>query len=268
MAQLISCFECGKPVSSEASNCPHCNTSSVNGVDCGLCGIRLKSSQSVFLTHYYAHSYHAHPECVQKVTIEPEPVEVRCSVCSYPTIYTCIKIKESGRERVSCGHLNNKCSNCGHGVSLPSGFERNTYGNCCHCNLLLKKSDNVQISSDGYVHNYCYSLNRNFQAQRTEYIELIENQRTEYIELTEKLSQAKAQLRGLHSFNKFVGISFGVCGFVVLLAAFIFQISFLYYVLVALLISIHILLLFGFVYTMNREPYLEKQIRLLTAKLK
>jgi hypothetical protein len=255
MAQLISCFECGKPVSSGASNCPHCKTSKVNGVDCGFCGIKLKYSQSVYLSGYYGNGF-AHAECVQKVTIEPEPVEVRCSVCSYPTVYTCTKIKESRAESVRCGHLNNKCSNCGDGVSLPSGFERNTYGNCYHCNLLLKKSDNVQIRSYEYVHNYCYSLNRRLQDRHNKYIQSLK-----------KLNKLRASLKGLHTPTISMGIAFTLCGLVVSIACFVFKVESLYPLLITLMISFPLLMFFVSAYTLHREPYLKEEIKRLEKEL-
>lgn len=185
MAQLISCFECGKSVSSGASQCPHCRTSSIRGVDCIFCGMKLKSSQSVSLPNY-KYGKGAHNECVQRVIIEPEPVEVRCSVCSYPTTYNCKKIRYGGREEVKWSGYD-ICSNCGDKVSLSHEI-REDYKDCYHCGLLLKKSNSVQVSRLYYVHDFCYTCNEKFQ-----------NKRSEYITLTSEIEKMQAKVDELYS---------------------------------------------------------------------
>jgi hypothetical protein len=219
-----------------------------------FCGTKLKSSQSVSLpTQRYGEG--AHAECVQKVTIEPPPFEVRCSVCSHPTVYNCKKIILASTSEWLKWDGNDRCTNCGESVRLPNEI-RESYDRCDHCKLLLKKSDNVKISDHRYVHNYCHSLNRSLQDKRTEYIELIE-----------KLSQSKSSLKGLRSFNTFMSIAFGVCGGIILLACIRFQTAFLYNLLVTLMISIPILIILYGPFSINRTEYLEKEIKRLTEKL-
>ena len=148
--------------------CPHCRTFNIKGVNCKFCGIRLKFSQSVSLP--YSLTY-ACVECIQKVIIEPQPVKIRCSICSHSTVYNCKKTIFFGKEELEWDG-NNTCSNCGDKLRLPSEI-KGAYTHCIHCKLLLKKSESVQISDDKYVHNLCHTLNSDLQQRQNEYTKLL-----------------------------------------------------------------------------------------------
>ena len=76
MGEILGCIECGAPVSSKASNCPHCYTEYPLGVICLACCHILKESEAVkYESSNRLSMKYFHATCYQQV-MHRSPTEV------------------------------------------------------------------------------------------------------------------------------------------------------------------------------------------------
>lgn len=148
MARLISCFECGAMVSSDATSCPKCK-SPVHGYICKICCKKEKKSD---LTSYdYEKTDYegykstalglAHPDCLTAVQEEYKSFQ-----------YTCLVCKHTYRPRSYRG----KCPKCGDPVRVDADTSL-----CQQCSLPLIKAvakvvDSYQGTPLKWMHHTCY----------------------------------------------------------------------------------------------------------------
>jgi hypothetical protein len=59
---LIKCFDCGASISESARQCPKCGSYNVKGVQCVICGKRMKASESA-MRHTTQRHTHMHNRC-------------------------------------------------------------------------------------------------------------------------------------------------------------------------------------------------------------
>lgn len=97
MANLISCVECNRSISSEATRCPHCDTGWPRGLQCKVCLKPGKASEMAPYNDFGKIVYLPHPSCREAVLA----TDMACPTCKQP-IATLVQ---------------KQCSNCGQ--SLP-----------------------------------------------------------------------------------------------------------------------------------------------------
>jgi hypothetical protein len=114
MAVLTQCVECGRSVSSEADNCPHCNKYP-RFIKCGFCDQELKISESFSST-----SKRLHRSCFESLVSAISP----CPVCSKKFEYSALLSYRP------------TCPNCGQSLDSLS---------CDSCGLKALRSDLVTL---------------------------------------------------------------------------------------------------------------------------
>jgi len=166
MAKLTKCLECGKPISSEAKICPHCNTSSPHGCLCGLC-LELMPSSSLA-----EHRKNCIGEKFVDRHFQPKirDLVVKCKLCRSGKRISLLmgssdrlRAIEDDRDGVISGSFT--CQGCGH---VNSYKIRNPYANCDFCDCLLERNKAVKHNrvtttvrerDDGsyYLSNHAYT---------------------------------------------------------------------------------------------------------------
>jgi len=147
MAHLISCFECGAMVSSDATSCPKCK-SPVHGYTCKICCKKEKKSD-LQSYNYEKTDYEgyktialglAHPDCLKAVQEEYKSFQYTCLVCNHT-----YRPRSQG-----------KCPKCGDPVRVNADTSL-----CQRCSLpLIDAAAKVVDSYDGipikFMHQVCY----------------------------------------------------------------------------------------------------------------
>jgi hypothetical protein len=126
MPDLEPCVECGNLLSKSAEKCPKCECRYPWGVDCKICGGRLKMSEAVdtegtrqSMTSHVWFAYHV--DCYRKV-MPHERVQIPCPDCQSPTsrlLRTPNLVKEAKAPCPNCGRPNpfkirgELCLHCG-----------------------------------------------------------------------------------------------------------------------------------------------------------
>jgi hypothetical protein len=125
MAELLNCIECGLGVGSDASQCPHCNTSYPQGRECGICHKVGKNPEGVETLGGYG--IWVHSVCYEKVQHEYQAIQYTCPAC---------KNTESLSIETIVGHprpyFTDRCPKCGH--PLDHRFQADM---CKHCRAYL-----------------------------------------------------------------------------------------------------------------------------------
>jgi hypothetical protein len=163
MAILVSCFECGKTVSSQAPRCPHCRTNYPIGVKCTVCCQNLKRSEALKTTKEYGGAENRvsvkffHQSCHRQVNqIRLGRGRTICPVCR-------VAIEFETASSVSC-------QNCGQ--SFATNLSDPVFAFCCYCNFRLNTNLEVAIKEENrpfldgwitetiYAHKICYTPER------------------------------------------------------------------------------------------------------------
>jgi hypothetical protein len=163
MAILVSCFECGKTVSSEAPRCPHCGSNYPIGVKCIVCCQNLKRSQAKKDKKEYGGAENRveikffHENCYQQVNqIHMGRGRTSCPVCRV------------GIEFETASSVN--CQNCGQ--YFATNLSDPVLAFCCYCNFRLNTNLEVAIKEENrpfldgwvtetiYAHKLCYTSER------------------------------------------------------------------------------------------------------------
>jgi len=105
MAKLINCIECGKSVSSEAAQCPHCKTNVPVGRKCRVCHQ---------ISAIFKESNGLCKSCANKL----EKTSIACELCGSPP---------------QSAYHGAECKNCGHRLG--------NIRNCRFCSLMLFEGD-------------------------------------------------------------------------------------------------------------------------------
>ncbi len=70
MAELLSCLDCGGPVSELATACPHCGAIDYRGLPCAVCNQPIAPSAVVYLPELQRFF---HRDCLAQVQLSPRP---------------------------------------------------------------------------------------------------------------------------------------------------------------------------------------------------
>ncbi|MGB3237893.1 MAG: CFI-box-CTERM domain-containing protein [Geitlerinemataceae cyanobacterium] len=142
MSTLKSCAECGKPVSSAASRCPHCGSNPhPSFMSCDCCKGDLKSSEAIAfsgsgrgLRNLSFHSY-----CFYKYN----KVNLKCPVCSSHYSFSDLGLSNIKKEQdynmnLPVIHVNysTKCRNCGHPIFFDG---------CNYCGLPILNNNKIKV---------------------------------------------------------------------------------------------------------------------------
>lgn len=177
MATLLKCIECGRPVSSQASECPHCSTRYPLGVKCIVCCEHLKRSEAIKKTKEYGGAENRisvkffHRSCYERVsTLKLGKSRTSCPVC------------KSAIEFDTSSTVN--CSNCGQKINTR--LEDPTFAPCCYCGFHLNQNLEVAVKEVSrqfltgwttetlYAHKVCYTTERQEQERISQQRERIE----------------------------------------------------------------------------------------------
>lgn len=163
MATLLHCIECGGIISSQACECPRCQTPYPFGVKCAVCCQVVKRSEAIKTVKDYGE------------TSQPSIVRYFHSAC-----YKQVSQVRVGRSRTSCPTCRHPiefetsssitCPNCGHQISTK--LENPSFANCCYCGFPVNTRLEVAVKEvqrrflDGlvletvYAHKVCYTKER------------------------------------------------------------------------------------------------------------
>lgn len=185
MAKLITCAECGRKVSDQASSCPHCGTKYVRKQKCVICRKQAKASSMVNLSDrgvigqsgdYFLSRLptnqrlkpmtgFAHSDCLGKVHpiyrshASSTRITKACPTCRTQLQKSLLVLMEKGDYQEPT-----RCGGCGEDVyiNLIDGSHRP----CCYCGILLNTTDRGQSvpmsaginpnRADDYAHLFCY----------------------------------------------------------------------------------------------------------------
>lgn len=187
MSQLRQCVECGKPVSSSLSTCPHCGLPPT-GVTCHVCLKSLRQSDAVsfFITYpvdyrndrRYHYGYHSTTgkhfvcnSCNKKIKDVvgsfKNDKSVDCPVCRKSQQVNNFYFK--GFNFLESHKLN--CSNCGHNFEYK--IEDNPFVSCTYCHHPVEKAAGIKLDLPvsptrsrygldkySYSHDFCYVSER------------------------------------------------------------------------------------------------------------
>ena len=182
MAILVSCFECGKTVSSEAPRCPHCRSNYPIGVKCIVCCQNLKRSQAKKDKKEYGGAENRvvvkffHENCYQQVSqIRTGRGRTSCPVCRH-------SLEFETASSVSC-------QNCGQ--NFATNLSDPILAFCCYCNFGLNTNLETAIKEESrpfldgwitetiYAHKLCYTPERQNAEQNLLKQEHLDQQRFE-----------------------------------------------------------------------------------------
>lgn len=168
MATLLKCVECGRQVSSQASQCPRCTTSYPFGVKCMVCCQTLKRSEAIKTTKEYGGAENRvsvkffHSDCHAQVS----QIRIGKSRTSCPVCKTAIEF--------DTGSLVT-CYSCGH--SFSTRLEDPSFASCCYCGFHLNKNLELKVKEVSrqfltgwiaepiYAHRVCYTKERQKEEQ-------------------------------------------------------------------------------------------------------
>lgn len=156
MAGLVNCIECGRPVSSKARRCPHCNSNFPVGRKCAVCNIVGKDTEGVQIRVHESGPW-LHHACFQKVEQECLSVQYTCPVCG--NVEPC-KIKKIYRDSLpEQPYFDNPCPKCGHPV------ERSFWAvECSFCRMYVFPA--MSAVPKERIHNLCQMTKATRQAAR------------------------------------------------------------------------------------------------------
>jgi hypothetical protein len=157
MAHLIKCVECGKEMSSDCYDCPHCKTRNFKGVECGICGkiereSDLKGEYSPFALPHISKFALSHEACREKLKLWLRQYQGLCPVCKSPKIpdgcnypLTC----------TNCGHtpVSDDCYYCGYPTIYRS---KGTIGVSPSNGVYHYLGGDAHRYGDGGAHKLCY----------------------------------------------------------------------------------------------------------------
>jgi hypothetical protein len=184
MATLLRCIDCGKVVSSHASQCPHCQSRYPLGVKCTVCCQILKKSEALQISKDYGKRdipksvKFFHPSCYHQVN------QIRTG----KTITSCPACQASIEFDTSSWVI---CNNCGHEFSTQ--LQDPDFASCCYCGFRLNKNLEVKVKDisrqllDGwitetlYAHKICYTQERRDQERISQLKERAEQERIKKI---------------------------------------------------------------------------------------
>lgn len=152
---LISCFDCGARISDEVGGCPRCRAYSVKGVDCVICGGRMKTSQSPMRGSVYRQRAQLHWFCGFRVFGHTG----YCRECGHAIwgswlgwLFFWTDYLDTAIAAIASPHLGyNKCYRCG--VSNPLNYR----GTCGSCQLPAYRQLH-ELTTDGQHHSVCRRL--------------------------------------------------------------------------------------------------------------
>ena len=141
MAYLTACKNCGKRVSSEATECPHCGKNPTYIKKCEICGKRIENSK-----------LSKHPECLRSyIQSHQEIQEFSCPVCYKVFAYKEFYAVGERYPLESKWEYLTKCPECGHYFD----FRRCDW---CLQPVLKEYARNVgsgEIGYESYCHRVC-----------------------------------------------------------------------------------------------------------------
>jgi hypothetical protein len=155
---LISCWDCGHYISESASQCPKCRSYNPKGVQCMICGGRMKAKDSAMrFDVVVGYRTHMHRRCGAKLFRHRGHCNECGSVCWHGWFDW---VGELGRSLHSSGKSDsylgpsggfNACKNCGALNPL------NYMGSCSGCSLPVYRQLH-EVSSKGVRHRFCENL--------------------------------------------------------------------------------------------------------------
>lgn len=201
MADLLKCMECGAMVSSEAHQCPQCNTGreGIRGAECKVCLGLLKISEAT-----YAHSGYFHNSCYQKVSrpIIERKKTINCPVGQQPNLISYGENNNYSGSRLHNSHFIS-CANCGHPYAYRPPEEDDPYCNCMYCGFLLEKNLEVHIKDKYYAHKVCNTKERQYlELQSKKNQENMVKMREEERKMREEDYQKKREEKKKKNFSK------------------------------------------------------------------
>lgn len=169
MPILLKCIECGKPLSSQAAQCTHCQSRYPLGVKCIVCCQVLRRAEAIKIKKEYGGAENRisvkffHPDCYQQVGhIRIGRSRAICPVC------------QRSMEFDTSSYTT--CSHCGQ--SFPTNLADPSFAACCYCGFRLNKSLEVAVKEASrpflegwvtetvYAHRICYTSERQEEEKR------------------------------------------------------------------------------------------------------
>jgi hypothetical protein len=138
MSTLKSCAECGKPVSSAASRCPHCG-SNPSFISCDCCKRDLKRSEAIVFSGKSTLSFHSY--CFQ----DRFHLNFKCPTCNFYYSFSDFGLSGINKEfyqyptkgvpKIEVGYVHT-CTSCGQ----PMYFE-----GCNYCGLPMDSNNIAKV---------------------------------------------------------------------------------------------------------------------------
>ena len=159
MSGLIKCAECGRNVSSNVNQCPHCH-GNPHTTKCAVCKNQMKNSEGDYFGSMPKHVglSMAHKSCKESWQKSILSQTFSCSVCNCQFSYYDAeqnKIIDSGGDYTSSTSYYFKCPECGEKVEMLL---------CSNCGLLLHPSEKKLFTYSGhrgsliFVHKSCLPM--------------------------------------------------------------------------------------------------------------
>ena len=104
MAELMSCSKCGKKMSSNLKQCPHCGESRTSTRLCILCGKSVEISVEKIEKFYHDSCFNSHRETIANQTFS-------CQTCHHTFSYG--ELDKRKYMKHDCDYNSFKCSECG-----------------------------------------------------------------------------------------------------------------------------------------------------------
>lgn len=161
---LITCYDCGASISDSAGGCPKCRTYFPSGVQCVICGDRMKASAHPLRNSSVARLRHMHSRCGERLFDRGG----RCRDCGatiwggWGSSWVSMLMSSLGdleslqiykSELVGPRGLSSACGKCG--ARDPLNFR----GLCTMCRLpVFGQLDHMATDREPLRHKYCQEL--------------------------------------------------------------------------------------------------------------
>ncbi len=232
MATLVSCFECGKTVSSQAPRCPHCDTNYPIGVKCTVCCQLLKRSEALKIKKEYGGAENRvsvkffHQSCHRQVNqIRLGKGRTSCPVCK-------VGIEFETASSVSC-------QNCGQ--NFATNLADPVFAFCYYCNFRLNTNLETALKEksrpflDGwitetiYAHKICHTPERQKAEQdllKKDHLDKLRFEKQKQVRISEQKAEQIRKRIGLAITSGLVlGVVVGGLGGVILNVIFVLGFS-------------------------------------------
>jgi hypothetical protein len=139
--RLMPCMDCRGKVSTQAPQCPHCNTKFPQGITCVVC---VKKGRYADGVHLGSGSRWMHKPCYELIMSDLQPYKFTCSVCKHTQMVDPIKNNTFSSK---------PCSNCGQPIPREYQLEA-----CYYCGVTMVVGKGVPINGPfgSVAHRACY----------------------------------------------------------------------------------------------------------------